>query len=212
MVYTTIDDLSNLSLVRSYLFDVFNVDFDGSSYYLKTCAEVFQKTGRKAYRFQVASVDVQVIISLRTLIECDDNSDDCSEIPTPQVALHHPHLKDIAGQICEIDLDTPVMMLLVRDIIKVKKSDALKLDLGWVIVSNVCLGKVQKPDRVNVFFTNTLVVASHFSSHVPTLITSNKLFVMKKVWEDEHHVELDVFKRTKDDEKLALSAEDLTFL
>ncbi len=35
---------------------------------------------------------------------------------------------------------------------------------------------------------------------------------MKPVWEDEHHVEWDVFKRTKDDETLALSVEDLTFL
>ncbi len=34
---------------------------------------------------------------------------------------------------------------------------------------------------------------------------------MKPVWEDEHHVQWDIFKRTKDDEKLALSVEDLTF-
>lgn len=33
---------------------------------------------------------------------------------------------------------------------------ALKLDIGWVIVGNVCLGKVHKPERVNVLFTNTL--------------------------------------------------------
>ncbi|KAL0172932.1 hypothetical protein M9458_033243, partial [Cirrhinus mrigala] len=61
----------------------------------------------------------RVIHSLPTLIECDNIPDDRSEIPTPQVALHHPHLKVIAGQIPEIDPDAPIMMLLGRDIIKV---------------------------------------------------------------------------------------------
>ncbi len=114
-VYAIIDDQSNRSLVRSKFFDVFNVDCDSSSYYLKTCAGVSQKTGRRAHGFQVASVDGRVIYSLPTLIECDDIPDDRSEIPTPQVALHHPHLKDIAGQIPEIDPDASIMMLLGRD-------------------------------------------------------------------------------------------------
>ncbi len=132
------------------------MDCDSSSYYLKTCAGVSQKTGRRAHGFQVASVDGRVIHSLSTLIECNNIPDDRSEMPTPQVALHHPHLKNIAGQIPEIDPGAPIMMLLGRDIIKVHKvmkhingpreaPYALKLDLGWVIVGNVCLGKLHKP-------------------------------------------------------------------
>ncbi len=109
---------------------------------------------------------------------------------TPQVALHHPHLKNIAGQIPEIDPGAPIMMLLGRDIIKVHKvmkhingpreaPYALKLDLGWVIVDNVCLGKLHKPgSQCSLLPIPWIVVTNHFSSHVPTLITSNKMSVI----------------------------------
>lgn len=183
----------------------------------------------------MASIDGRVIHSLPTLIECDNIPDDRSEIPTPQVALYHSHLKGIAGQIPEIEPEAPIMMLLGRDIIKVHKvmkyingpreaPYALKLDLGWVIVGNVCLGNVHKPDRVNVLFTNTLDSgrqslfkpcpnAYHIKENIcdepPGL--QAKVVVKRPVWEDGY-VERDVFKRTKDDEKIALSVEDLSFL
>lgn len=129
------------------------------------------------------------------------------------------------------------MMLLGRDIIKVHKvmkyingpreaSYALKLDLGWVIVGNVCLGKVHKPDRVNVLFTNTLgsgrqslfkpcpnayYIKEHVCYDHPGLQVTG--VVKRSVWEENgYHEESDVFKRMKDDEKIALSVEDLTFL
>lgn len=70
-----------------------------------------------------------------------------------------------------------------------------------------------------MFFSPTpwIVVANRFSSHVLTLITSKReslqamAAVKRPVW-DGHNVEWDVFKRTKDDEKLPLSVGDLTFL
>lgn len=92
-------------------------------------------------------------------------------------------------------------------------------------VGNVCLGMVPKADRVNVLFTNKFDSgrqsffkqcpnAYHIKENVcgepPSLQVT--VVVKRLVWEDYgHNVEGDVFKRAKDDEKLALSVEDLTF-
>lgn len=55
------------------------------------------------------------------------------------------------------------MLLLGRDIITVRKIRkqvnglpyAQKLDLGWVIVGNVCLGNIHKPLTISAFYANT---------------------------------------------------------
>lgn len=130
------------------------------------------------------------------------------------------------------------MLLLGRDIISVHKVRrqvngprdapyAQKLDLGWVIVGNVCLGGVHKPTIVNAFYTSTTEQKrpsifepcpnvfhvkeryNHFQhpDH-PKAHLTGKLNCNEKVEE----LGCTVFQQTKDDNKVAPSINDITFL
>lgn len=90
---------------------------------------------------------------------------------------------------------------------------AQKLDLGWVIVGSVCLGEVHKPDTVNTFYTNTLENgrASLFRpcpNHYFVKETHNNTGSL--ICKD--HIGCTVFQRSKDDDKIAPSFEDVVFL
>ncbi|XP_077385348.1 uncharacterized protein LOC144023587 [Festucalex cinctus] len=76
-----------------------------------------------------------------------ESKDDRSEIPTPEIAEHHAHLKHLADKIPEIDPNVSILVLLGRDIPRVHKVRehfngphdapyAQRLDLGWVIIGN----------------------------------------------------------------------------
>lgn len=112
------------------------------------------------------SLDGAVCVSLPSPIECNNIPNNREEIPTPQVALHHAHLRSVAHIIPDIDPQAPIMLLLGQDIIRVHKVHkqvngphnlpyAQKLDLGWVIVGDVCLGNVHRPLTISTFHTNT---------------------------------------------------------
>lgn len=128
------------------------------------------------------------------------------------------------------------MLLLGRDIIrahKVRKQVngshnqpyAQKLDLGWVIVGNVCLGSVHKPPTISTFYTTTTELES------PTLFEPcpNVFHVKEKYREiqvdshpstcsqekslcDADHLGCNVFKRTEDDNQIAPSIQDASFM
>lgn len=100
------------------------------------------------------------------LIECNEILDNRSEIPTPEVALCHPHLKPVAKFIPKLDSNAQILLLLGRDLIRVHKarqrisgphnySFSQRLDLGWVLIEEVCHGNAHKPN-VNSFSTNVL--------------------------------------------------------
>ncbi|XP_028254480.1 uncharacterized protein LOC114430714 [Parambassis ranga] len=168
---------------------------------------------------------------LPTLIECDAIPDDRREIPSPEVALHHPHLQQVANKIPPVDPDAPILLLLGRDILQAHKVReqingphntpyAQRLDLGWVIVGDACLGTVHKPFRVNVTKThvlhngrtsflsscpNTLLVKESSTSHPNCTSTFPSQQSIDKLGST-------VFNRTKHDEKPALSRDDQMFL
>ncbi|XP_076874397.1 uncharacterized protein LOC143524681 [Brachyhypopomus gauderio] len=130
------------------------------------------------------------------------------------------------------------MILLGRDMIRIHKAReqingphdapyAVRLDLGWVLVGNVCLGRVHKPSSAEVFFTNTLEkgrcslfepcpntyrvregVCTAKTSRTPKDVLDKTL----SQGESKCHVGGDIFKRTEHDEKPGHSIEDLTFL
>lgn len=165
-VYAIIDEHSNKSLACSEFFDAFNVQGPASSYSLRTCSGLTESTGRRASGFQIDSMDGKVSLPLPSLLECNDIPNNRMEIPTPSAASYHPHLQPVAHLIPELDPSAPIMLLLGRDIISVHKVRkqvngprdapyAQKLDSGWVIVGNVCLGSVHKPPTVNTFYTST---------------------------------------------------------
>lgn len=66
-------------------------------------------------------MDGQVIFSLPTLIKCNAIPTNRSEIPTPEAALHHVHLKPLAQKIPKLDPQAPILILLDRDIIRIPK-------------------------------------------------------------------------------------------
>lgn len=137
-------------------FDLFNISGSPSPYSLKTCAGTLETEGRQARGFVVEPIDGSVTLTLPTLIECNEIQDNRSEIPTPNVAANHTQLKNIAEHIPELDPQAPIALLLGRDIIRPHKVRsqvngphdapfAQKLDQGWVIVGNVCIGDTHRP-------------------------------------------------------------------
>nr|XP_054607369.1 uncharacterized protein LOC129167170 [Nothobranchius furzeri] len=165
-VYAILDDQSNRSLARSDFFNLFDVNSQLLPYRLKTCAGPIETAGRKAEGFQIESLDGKIVLSLPPLIECDEILNDRTEIPTPDAARSHPHLRKIAQYIPELDPNAQILILLGRDILRVHKVRqqvngphnapfAQRLDLGWVLIGDVCLGNAHKP-TVNAYKTSVL--------------------------------------------------------
>ncbi len=188
-------------------------------------------SGRRARNLIAYPLDGSLSVSLPTLIECNCMPEDRSEIPTPEAAKHHPHLKSIAHLIPPLDPNAQILLLLRRDILQVHKVReqcngpqnapyAQRLDLGWVVFSEVCLGAAHKPSTVSVYCTNILE-DGHPSCFNPC---PNKLYLKEKLTAQPSvkaslfpqlapsPLPASIFERTKDDEKIAPSVEDRQFI
>lgn len=158
--YAIIDDQSNRSLAKSAFFDIFNISVEKMTpYTLKTCTGVSEAVGRRISNF--------IVDHLPTLIECNALPDNRLEIPTPDAAHAHAHLLPVATKIPPLDTDADILLLLGRDIIQAHKVKeqingpvnapfAQRLELGWVIVGDVCLGGAHKPTAVSTFRSHAL--------------------------------------------------------
>ncbi len=169
--YVILDDQSNCSLARPEFFELFNVESEQFSYHLRTCSGIIETSGKKAEGFQIESLDGKVLISLPPLIECHEIMNNRSEIPTPSAVLYQPHLRHIAKHIPELEPEAEILLLLGRDVIRAHKVRqqvsgpinapfAQRMDLGWVVIGEVCLGNVHRP-TVNTFKTNMLESGRH---------------------------------------------------
>lgn len=114
---------------------------------MRTCSGKIDTSGRGGTNFILESVNGKLHLPLPPLNECD-MPDDRAEIPSPEIALHHPHLKPVADKIQPIDDNALILLLIGRDMVRVHKvceqingpRDAPYtqwLDLGWVIVGDV---------------------------------------------------------------------------
>ncbi|XDV22790.1 hypothetical protein PO909_027607 [Leuciscus waleckii] len=228
-----LDDQSNRSLVRSEFFKLFCINSLASPYLMKTCAGTIEASGRRADGFQIEPVSGGINLALPTLIECNDIPDNRAEIPTPEVAQNHPHLRRIASEIPEMDDSAQILMLLGRDALRVHKVRrqingphnapfAIKTDLGWLIVGGVCLGNSHKP---SVLSYKTHVLDNGRTSYFPPcqshINLRDNLSLTAEVQgipyfykgaRRENHLGCSVFRRTRDDNKHALSVEDHLFL
>ncbi|KAJ8349307.1 hypothetical protein SKAU_G00244370 [Synaphobranchus kaupii] len=237
-MYAILDDQSNRSLARPDLFDIFSIKSSPAPYSLRTCAGLLEMTGRKAEGFCVEAVSGGVSIDLPSLIDCSQIPNNRLEIPTPEAALHHAHLKVVATHIPPLDSNAQILLLLGRDVVRVHKVReqvngphdapfAQRLDLGWVLVGDVCLGQAHKPDT-SAFKTSML------ESGRPTFLTPcpSHIHVRERTsyggekqdgfsytaWRgsaDNRAVDqlgYTVFEKTKDDNKSALSFEDKAFM
>ncbi|XP_075924090.1 uncharacterized protein LOC142925100 [Petromyzon marinus] len=233
-MYAIMDDQSNKSLARSEFFDQLGVGGNSFPYTLRTCSGLMETAGRRAGGLMVETMDSTMKLALPTVTECNEIPDDRSEIPTPEVARHHPHLKPIAEFIPPLDHVAQILLLLGRDMLRVHKvrdqhngpHDApytQRLDLGWVIVGDVCLDGTHKPDHISTFRTSVLTngrtslfkpCPNHFTlkekfddrSQGCTMQADEETSMLK---DDVGHT---VFVTTKDDDKPAPSLEDKEFL
>lgn len=235
--YAVLNEQSNRSLAKTELFVLLGIGAGAAPYTLKTCSGVIETSGRRARDLIVESIDGNVQIPLPTLIECDMMPDDRLEIPSAEMAHHYPHLKPVADKIPAIDPDAAILLLLSRDIRRVHKvckqynrpnntPYAQQLDHGWVIVGEICLRGIHKPSSVNVYRTNLLPNGhTSFLSPCASVIhikekfdkrTSSQSIQTSKdtdlLEDDTDDLGSNVLKRTKEDEKIALSIEDEAFL
>ncbi|KAK5847425.1 hypothetical protein PBY51_016551 [Eleginops maclovinus] len=194
---------------------------------MKTCSGITNTSGRRVNGFIIEGMDGKAPMPLPTLTECNQIPDNRREIPTPEAAAHHPHLKPIASLIPPLDPSAEILLLLGRDIIRAHKVRsqvngphdapyAQCLDLGWVIIGDVCLRGAHKP-TVSSFKTSIL------ENGRPSFLTpcESRIHVRERYTDtcplgEKTQTKEDVgkliFKQTADDDKLALSVEDQTFL
>lgn len=100
---------------------LFNIKHKLVSCNLRTCSGLVETWGKMAEGFYIESLDGSVVILLPPLIECQDIPNNRSEIPTPNAALHQPHLRSIAKYIPELDHKAEILLLLGRDVLCLHK-------------------------------------------------------------------------------------------
>ncbi|XP_072891311.1 uncharacterized protein [Hemitrygon akajei] len=222
--YVILDDQSNRSLVSPKFFNLFNIESEQFPYYLRTCSGNMKTYGRRAEGFQIESLDGKVLICLPPLVECEKILNNRTEIPTPSAVLHQPHLHHIGKYIPELDPEAEILLLLGRDVLRVHKVRqqvngphdapfAQRLDLGWVVIGEVCPGNEHK-STANTLKTNVLESSRHMI--LQPRISSMRVqeapqgFNKRKVTDET--LGQSVFAQKEHDNKLAPSAQDATIL
>ena len=216
--YAILDEQSNRSLAKPELFSKLNIKSEEFEYTLKTCSDTVVKSGRRVKDCVLESLDGNVSYQLPTLTEYSQIPNIRDEIPTPTIAMHHPHLQDIASHIPEIDEEADILLLIGRDLIDAHhvidqrtgpsgSSCAQCLELGWVVTGEVCLGKVRQPESVTV--NKTYLIGENRASVFRPC--PNKV-PFKELHPFHHDSDHNIFIRTEQDEKVGLSAEDHKFL
>ena len=223
--YVILDDQSNRSLARPEFFELFGVESTPFSYHLRTCSGIIETYGKKAEGFQIESLDGNVLISLPSLLECPEIPNNRAEIPTPSAVLHQPHLHHIARHIPELDPEAEILLLLGRDVLRAHKVRqqingphdapfAQRLDLGWVVIGEVCLGNVHKP-TVNSYKTHVLDSGRHSIFQPCTSfmhVKETPPSFNRPGKSPERLLGRTVFSQNEHDNKPAPSIEDILFL
>ena len=160
-VYAIVDDQSNASMITAELADELNAEGPEWRYFLSTCGGTREvRYGRRVAKLTVRSVHGSTS-RLPTLTECDSIPQEKGEIPTPEIAMRHSHLKGIAPEIPPLDREAKVHLLIGRDAPELLKVRAFKngpkgapwgqkLVLGWTISGQVCLDLIDGPVHVRV--------------------------------------------------------------
>lgn len=214
--YAILDDQSNRSLASPELFSQLNIEGEEFEYTLKTCSDTAVMSGRRAVDCMVESLDGSKYYQLPTLIECYNIPNLREEIPTPQVALCHAHLQGIACELPELDVEAGIHLLIGRDLIDAhhvmdQKTGppgspyAQRLGLGWVVIGEVCLGKVHQPDTV---ITNKTFLISKDRASVCQPCPSGMRIKESGI----SNLDSNLFVRTSADDEVGLSVEDREFM
>ncbi|XP_071122109.1 uncharacterized protein [Mytilus edulis] len=170
-MYAIIDDQSNRSLASPEFFSLFNVREKPENYSLTTCSGRVATSGKRGKDFVIKSVHSDIQFDLPTLIECNNIPNNRDEIPTPEVAMHHPHLTELRGSITPLEERCQILLLIGRDLIEAhhvleqrlgpsRTPFAQKLRLGWVIIGNTYIDKQTVPIEVNTKITYVSITES----------------------------------------------------
>lgn len=216
-MYAVLDDQSNLSLARSEFFNKFDIHDSEAPYSITTCMGTTQAYGRRAHGYVIESLDNETCLQLPTLIECDNLPNNRKEIPTPEVVYHHKHLNKIASEIPPLDPKAEILLLIGRDLLRVHKVRkqingrnnepfAQKLDLGWVVVGDVCVNGMHGPPTVSSMKTYI-----SDSGRPSTFLECENKIKVRDLYTERSDT-LSVFSRTIHDHQLAPSIEDKRFL
>nr|XP_034305596.1 uncharacterized protein LOC117682359 [Crassostrea gigas] len=215
-VCAILDDQSNRTLISPRLCDRLDVQGPSTQYSLSSCSGTTTMTGRRIEGLCVQSVHEDCQYELPITIECDDIPNERSEIPTPDVARFHYHLNSIVNELPPIEKDVNIELLIGRDVPEAhhvfhqitgpkKTPFAQRLGLGWVIIRDVCLGKVHRPDLVRVMKTSVL----HNGRTTQFNPCENHFQVREHQALDTYDT---LFQKSPDDDKIGLSVEDRKFL
>ncbi|CAG2227235.1 unnamed protein product [Mytilus edulis] len=138
-------------------------------------------------------------------------SGELPEIATLEVASAYSHLHRISSYLPPLDPSIKVELLIGRDIPEIHHVQeqitgdkgepfAQRLALGWVVIGEVCLGKVHAPNKISV--RKTHVLNDGRCTTFPLCENNIKIRDLKD----------DIFIRTTNDNKVGLSVEDRQFL
>lgn len=224
--YVILDDQGNKSLAKGELLDFFDVRSVAEEYIITSCSGRSVMTGRKAGGLCIQAVDGSLQMSLPTVIECDELPNNRTEIPTPNIARLHPHLKDIGSEISPLDDQAQIQLLIGRDLPEAHHvldqvtgppgtPFAQKMKLGWVIVGEVCLGKHHATKNVNVrkIYVNPDGRPSVLKPCPSCICVQEDTGYHSGFtpWK-ENDIGSTVFHRTKNDDEPGKSTEDKMFL
>ena len=120
-MYAIIDEQSNRSLVKPKFFELFGIEGHASLYTLRTCSGREETFGRRANGFMVSHINKEEGIPLPTLVECDQIPDEREEVPSPEAAYQHPHLRHLVNEIPAMGMNSEIFILLESDILRVHK-------------------------------------------------------------------------------------------
>lgn len=168
----------------------------------------------------VEAIDGKMSFPLPTLIECNIIPNNREEIPTPEVAQHHHHLRSIASDIPPLDANADILLPIGRNLLRAHKvrkhrnGSPKKLDLVWVIIGDVCLGSVHKPTDASALKTHVLD-----NGHTSLLNPCDRCINVRENFDLRsytkatiHFLGKTVFRRTSTDHQLAPSVKDVMFM
>lgn len=218
--YAIIDDQSNRSLAKPELFSRLNIEGTPSHYTLYSCSGPSIMKGRKAFDCVVEAVDGSHSYLLPPLLECSEIPNARDDIPTPEIASHFSHLQNIVPEMPEFDENADILLLIGRDLSAAHQIHdqvigspdapfAQRLGLGWVVVGQVCLGKIHHSDVVTCNRTNVLQ-NGRLSVFQPC--TNNFHIKERSNSSNSDPGSENLFLKTEHDNQIGLSIEDKQFL
>ena len=221
LAYAMLDDQSNRTLGKTCLFDSLSVESETIEYKMESCSGRSTSSGRIVGGLVVESVSNNLQMKLPPVIECDNIPDNQTEIPTPDVARHYPHLHDIAHQLHEHDASMKIMLLIGRDLSSAhhvleqklgppRSPFAQRSPLGWTIIGDVCLFGQHCPSSAECD-QNFIIDNGRPTSLKPCeqIINVRKTFIRS---EQPQLTKYNIFETTSHDNKPGLSIEDRKFL